>query len=497
MNRKSKTQTSCAVGVCLMMVATAAAQPFTVVYTEIPGHPTAAVPGVPGEEFTGLLELAGSPSGNHWIFKGFTTAVSAANDVMVAGSGDTGVTVAKEGDAAPVDGLTYGFMDSDCGINDSGLYAFGNRLSGGPTTTDEVIFVYNGEGLVAAAREGDPAPGLTDNPPGAAGDELFGNSLNSAHVLADGTVAFRADLIQNIATAFRSALYHGSAVQAQEGTMIDGFTIDSFAALAGNTFSSDPTGLHWIVEADTDPSALNNTESVVVDGVLQFRDGDILPGLGSGVTDIFGVNMAGNGDWFARGESAVDVGWVIRNGVVLATLADPITPGSFEVFVTPATGTTFFTARGHRYGDYLIGGLTNADPTTDAVLVLNGLRVVAREGDAVDLDGNGMADDDAFINSFNADSAFVDDWRVLHLFVTLRNGAGTSLGDAFLREDVHVPGDDDGDGDVDLPDYANVADCLSGPGGGPVAPACRFLDLDQNSDVDLADAGAWFNLFAP
>ena len=71
---------------------------------------------------------------------------------------------------------------------------------------------------MVAVREGDAAPGLFD--PLGSGDELYGNSLNSAHVLPDGTVGYRADQIQNIDTDFESALYQGSTVKAQEGTQI-------------------------------------------------------------------------------------------------------------------------------------------------------------------------------------------------------------------------------------------------------------------------------------
>ncbi|MHC5009292.1 MAG: DUF7453 family protein, partial [Planctomycetota bacterium] len=158
---------------CVALVVAIGAGPLAagsdnvVIYSNIAGHPTAQVPGVPGEEFRSplapFLSLFGSPLGNHWIFKAFTdNPSSSANDVIVVGSGTTGLAVAKEGDPAPIGGLTYGFMDSDCGINDSAQYVFGNRLSGGPTTEDEVVFKHDGVNTTAAAREGDAAPNLVD-----------------------------------------------------------------------------------------------------------------------------------------------------------------------------------------------------------------------------------------------------------------------------------------------------------------------------------------------
>ena len=57
-------------------------------------------------------------------------------------------------------------------------------------------------------------------------------------------------------------------------------------------------------------------------------------------------------------------------------------------------------------------------------------------------------------------------------------------------------GDADGDGDVDLADYAAMVPCLSGPyqANGFIAPsaACRSaFDGDADTDVDLRDWGTF------
>jgi len=48
-------------------------------------------------------------------------------------------------------------------------------------------------------------------------------------------------------------------------------------------------------------------------------------------------------------------------------------------------------------------------------------------------------------------------------------------------------GDIDLDGDVDALDHAEMPDCLTGPGDFDRLCACRFLDIDHDRDVDLAD----------
>ncbi|MBN1510411.1 MAG: hypothetical protein JXB13_00210, partial [Phycisphaerae bacterium] len=48
-------------------------------------------------------------------------------------------------------------------------------------------------------------------------------------------------------------------------------------------------------------------------------------------------------------------------------------------------------------------------------------------------------------------------------------------------------GDFDGDGLIDLADFAAMPECLTGPDAGPVLAGCEAFDFDADTDVDVAD----------
>ncbi len=56
--------------------------------------------------------------------------------------------------------------------------------------------------------------------------------------------------------------------------------------------------------------------------------------------------------------------------------------------------------------------------------------------------------------------------------------------------------DMDGDGDVDLTDFANWAGCMTGPDAGPYDSGCAAFDFDENGDVDLDDFAGFQSAFA-
>ena len=178
----------------------------------------------------------------------------------------------------------------------------------------------------------------------------------------------------------------------------------------------------------------------------------------------------------------------VLNGLVIAATGQPITPSEpEEVFAGP-----MLAANANSAGDFfVIGATSNLDPSANQVVVLNAQMVIARSGDPVDLDGDGLNNDDAFIESFTANDAFLSDDlnddpfddRELYVFATLRNGRGTMLGHAFLVVPLALatcPADLDEDGSVGILDLLSL---LAAWGPNPGHPA----DLNADGTINILD----------
>jgi hypothetical protein len=91
-------------------------------------------------------------------------------------------------------------------------------------------------------------------------------------------------------------------------------------------------------------------------------------------------------------------------------------------------------------GNAVFGAVTdNVDINLNGVLLAfdgTTTTVVARESDPIDLDGNGLFDDDVFLSVFNNDDAFLtaDGWY--YFTSDIKNSIGTDLGQIFARVQV-------------------------------------------------------------
>ena len=197
------------------------------------------------------------------------------------------------------------------------------------------------------------------------------------------------------------------------------------------------------------------------------------------------------GDWMARGTDAQGNEWVFRNGEPVALAGTPVTlrPDEPEHFAPAGSSPAFFSMHANSAGDIAIGGLTDAgEHAMAAAVVLNSQRVILRTGDAVDLDGNGLADDDAFIDAFSTDGAFLTDGGAYYFSADLRTAAGRVIGRALLRTDICKPDWDasGSPGSADLSVF--LTEWLAS-----VSEGTALADYDRDGLPTSADIGAFLS----
>lgn len=412
------------------------------VYCNVTGKPTAAVPGLPGVEFkpsttatTTFDRPFGSPNGN-WVLTGLANLVTTLDEVIIANN----ALITQEGTSAPFDPANnIGTIDTRVGINDAGEIAFGTNTA--PTTVnDDYIVKVTPSGFTVVAQESLPTATI----PGVTYDDVLGG----VSILSDGTVAFEADGIDGpgITTANDEILEVGATLTAQVGVTIPAGQAGG-ATATWQTFDFedvwyDPSGANVLIRGDTNDATTAIDDVLVFNGAVVLQEGQIIPGSAfvNPIDDLglVGSSMDNGGNWYARGNNDLtEDDWVVRNGVVVAEVGQPIFAGSTELWDDAPFADCFFAHTGNSVGDYVIGGVTdNIDPLANGVLVLNGATVLCRESDPVDLDNNGLFDDGAFFNTFGNDDIYVSDAGVVYFTATLKDGAGAGIGQGFFAIDT-------------------------------------------------------------
>lgn len=469
-----------------------------VIYSEIAGHPTADAPGVldaAGQpttaNFTALEDLSLRQDGDEWVIKGRTDVFGGNDPIIIRGGGKIGTMFMQDGQPfkGGVAGELYDFFDSAPGPvswNEDGDMGFSARAQGGDSTIKEKVVFYDPllDVHTIVYTESTPVSGLIDQPPNPSGDELLGNSVSGVHVTNDDVLRFICTPLQNCHSSRYPAFFHGSVGVRQSGvTLIGGEIWDSFdLGDAGGT----PDGAHWYAQGDTQAAA--NDDILAVDDVVVVREGTAIGASGVTADAVFFTRMLENGDYFARGDDPANNDWTMRNGEVIVKTGDAVPSAKEGVELW---GDALGAWNGNVLGEWILAGNTdNPDTNADTVLVYDGQTIVAREGDPVDVDGNGAFDDDAFIRTFSPNDAFVTDNGDILFLASLRDGAGTNLGDAFMMRlrGTPCPADLSGDGVVNAADLARLLGAW-----GP-CPGCP-PDLTGDGAVNAADLaivlGAW------
>jgi hypothetical protein len=453
--------------------------PIEVIFCKKPGDPKAAVPGwldhtgAPiATEWKAMEDLAVSPGGSRWAVKARSTAGDLLDTGIVVGSGTFGAVLVAGGHtfvegqpAATVAGSSGFFEFVGSGFvkwDDSNNTVFGMRArttqTGTTSATDgqRVYRIINGN-FSLAFKQLDPYTGMTGTAP------TVGNSVTSWHLLNDGRIGSYDPTVNT--TTLRPALsYFDPATNAigmfHQPTITTITDLDGVSTIVWYPTDSDfyttPNGQHWYAEGRRTTST--GTRFIAVDGRIRIQDGVQIGSSGVVAGDFFQTVLFNNGDWYCRGRdnSATTTAapdYFAKNGTqILAKTGEPITPGSTELW-----GDTFYAMAANEAGDWILAGNTNnPEPGRDVVVVLNGTQVIMREGDPIDLNGDGQFNDGAWLGrgvntnaAVNANTWFLTSARVVFGIIMLRDGelSGSDINvvpafgspQAFIRQNLGGP----------------------------------------------------------
>lgn len=419
-----------------------------VIFSNIQTSPTSIVPDTGGlERFktgatTQFDRMFLSPNGRHWIIRALANTATTSDELVITGqwAESMGASLrAREGSPTGFDGsINFGIIRQQMGINDSGQYAFSADTTAA-TTMDDVVVRGLGVGQALLAREGDTIPGSGD---------LFGSANDSVHILNNGTVRFRSGALQNAvgddALVEMSAPATGSMlartnVFTPTGQLVPPAQVaDIFTA---NSFRSNHDGSLYILGVDM----LGPTTSdyvTVVNGAVVGQEGVVLPfsTFSSNVTSMdtaSGTRTIAGSSFCFRGSNVDTIDWVFSDNAVRAVTDTPIHVGAVELWDDTSFAANFFSNSVNSLGDYAIGGTTNnPDSLKNAVVVFNNRYLIARESDPVDVDGDRMYNDNAFISVFNNDDAVLTRDGKYYFMADLKDAANAAIGQAFMVEQI-------------------------------------------------------------
>lgn len=390
------------------------------------------IPGAPGENFgdDSLWDsLVRSPDGQTWAFQAPTATGGLSDEVLIRGNGmstmNADLLAREDRPYGPMPAALLDNLDALMGIGDNGAVAISGDLDG-DSTLDDVVADLGTNSTIA--QEGGDASAVF-------GNGVVWDLLDTAQYTTNG-IGFRATSIDGLATDKDEAIVLGNTVIAQEGGAVNGSTElwDNFDG-SDSRFNAD--GSRHIIQGDLTGNTASD-DVVVVDGNIVIQEGSTIGSFASPVDFISNVRMESNGDWFAEGDNEDNQDWVVRNGQVVAATGDMIPNSGGLMYSDAEFAGTFFGQAGNNNGDYIIAGLSNADPSKDGALVfysasnpsLDG--IVLQQGDAIDLDGNGILDDDAFIDTFRNDDFFLTDDLKLYALLDWISSDGLTEGQALV-----------------------------------------------------------------
>jgi len=315
-----------------------------------------------------------SPDGLNWLADGHMTGATTSDDITVY----NGAVVIQEGSTLP--GTAFVSPVASLGPDEVALDNAGRWYARGGNV-DAIDWVLR-NGVVIA--ETDAATGAS-NHPRMIGPADGAQVVPASGSLATGTAVYLVNTSTN--TLFYEITLTGLGVGTETAANISGF------AAAG--FNGAP--LYSLPLGNSKTGSLTYLESEEANFIAGLAYLEILT------------------TTFPAGE-----------------IRGQITP-SVESWDDTDFGDCFFAMQGNVRGDYVVGGVTNGPSNANGVVVLNGNTVVLREGDPLDIDGNGLFDDNAFINTMGNDDLVITEDGSIYFTATVKDAANSAYAQGVFR----------------------------------------------------------------
>ena len=371
--------------------------PDRVLYTTSNSHPSSLIPGLGTLRFREFREVSVSPHGDNIAISARANVFSGTDGIVLVNGQ---VLIREHTTALPWD-PSHTWPEASVAINDDGTVAVTAFDLGGDVWVASVPHPLTGPWTIKASNLGRLR--------GVLGALL--TDVHAPRIDWNGEVSFVGGVTGAVCGATRVFYRRGvGEALAKEGvTPLAGPTgTNPLTSLpVGGSFIYSPNvtsdGSHFAYLGGA-PGAM-----VVMDGVPVAASG--WPLAGSGFTDpvrrLFGFDLGANGKlvtWGSnRGNNVLDTrpDWVAVDGAVVALSDTNITSTSSDKWFRGALGShTFKDAAINGYGDVAINGYTGTFGSRGPeVLVANDLEI-ARHGDPLDLDNNGVYDENATISTF-------------------------------------------------------------------------------------------------
>ncbi len=322
-------------------------------------------------------------------------------------------------------------------VNNSGEVVgyFENAAASEP---DRFIYQYDGSTLSIAAGATQVIPAAAYGTPGS---ETYGTAVGALHspnALASGQAAFVAESTSGTVPVGQNslALTNNGATLAgpQEGvTVYPNGTLQAFDL---NEFLFSEDGTKFLYKGDTDGAVATDAfvafGSVGTAGSIVLQEGTTPIGAGT-FTDVYQLDIAPNGDWYASGFATGAIQFAMKNGSILQKTGDAAPGGG--LYTTILGGDV----DGDASGNFVTLWGTDGDAASNEILVYNESNVILREGDLITVDvGDGP--ESLFIDEFATGATKLSDDGWIYTMVTLSSvpgntppQAGFLRGQAFIR----------------------------------------------------------------